>query len=35
MRYSGKKQDQIWAKIFASPKICTPVHLWWLGKRRV
>jgi len=22
------KQDQIWAKIFASPKICTPVHLW-------
>jgi len=22
-----EKQDQIWAKIFASPKICTPVHL--------
>jgi len=21
-------QDQIWAKIFASLKICTPVHLW-------
>jgi len=26
-----EKQDQIWAKFFASPKICTPIHLWtWL-----
>jgi len=22
-----KKQDQIWAKFFASPKVGTPVHL--------
>jgi len=27
IRYIGK-QDQIWANVFASPKICTPVHLW-------